>query len=208
VALDRYVATQTGLLLVDAYNDFLSEGGKLWPKVRAVAESIELLDHLRLLIAAARSAGVVVFHVPHRRWREGNYDGWRYLTPSQITIDREAFFAEGTWGGEWHPELAVQPGDVTVAEHWGHDGFANTDLDLQLKQRGIEKIILVGVAANTCVEGTARHGAELGYHVTLVLDATAAIDPEAMRAAHEINAPVVAHAVLTTDAVIAALVKV
>ena len=68
---------------------------------------------------------------------------------------------------------------------------------------GMEKIIVVGMLANTCVEATARCGAELGYHVTLVRDATAAFSSEAMHAAHEIDGPTFAHA--TTDAVIAAL---
>jgi nicotinamidase-related amidase len=111
------------------------------------------------------------------------------------------------WGGDWHPEFVPQPGDVVIQQHWGQNGFANTDLDLQLKQRGIEKIIVVGMVANTCIEATARCAAELGYHVTLVRDATAAFSPEAMHAAHEINGPTFAHAILTTDAVIAALVK-
>jgi nicotinamidase-related amidase len=91
-----------------------------------------------------------------------------------------------------------------IQQHWGQNGFANTDLDFQLKQRGIEKIIVVGMVENTCIESTARFGAELGYHVTLVRDATAAFSPEAMHAAHEINAPTFAHAILTTEAVIAA----
>src|SRR5205807_7231168 len=54
----------------------------------------------------------------------------------------------------------------------------------------------------TCVEGTARCGAELGYHVTLVRDATAAFSSDAMRAAHDINGPTFAHAILLTDEVI------
>jgi len=111
------------------------------------------------------------------------------------------------WGGDWHPELVPQPSDVVIQQHWGQNGFANTDLDLQLKQRGIEKIIVVGMVANTCIEATARCGAELGYHVTLVRDATAAFSSEAMHAAHEISGPTFAHAILATDAVIAALVK-
>jgi len=61
--------------------------------------------------------------------------------------------------------------------------------------------------ANTCIEATGRCGAELGYHVTLVRDATAAFSPEAMRAAHEINGPTFAHAILSTDALLAVLVK-
>jgi nicotinamidase-related amidase len=51
-----------------------------------------------------------------------------------------------------------------VHEHWGQSGFANTDLDSQFKQRGIDKIILVGFVANTCIESTARFGMEPGYH--------------------------------------------
>ena len=105
------------------------------------------------------------------------------------------------------PISCPQPGDVVVEQHWGQSGFVSTDLDVQLKQRGIEKIIIVGMMANTCIEGTARSGAELGYHVTLVSDATAAYSRGAMRAAHRINAPTFAHAILTTDAVITALTR-
>jgi nicotinamidase-related amidase len=76
-----------------------------------------------------------------------------------------------------------------VCEHWGSSGFANTDLDLQLKQHGIRRIVLTGLVANTCIEATGRSGMELGYHVTLVKDATAAFSQEAMRAAHVINGP-------------------
>ena len=53
-------------------------------------------------------------------------------------------FCCGTWGGEFHPEFGPREGDVIVLEHWAQSGFANTDLDSQLKQRGIQKIILVG----------------------------------------------------------------
>lgn len=207
MALGDYDADRTGLLLVDPYNDSLSEGGKLWAKAKAVAEAIDLLTHLGALVEAARHTGVVVFYVPHRRWHEGNYDGWRHPGPCQILTDREAIFGDGMWGGDWHPNFAPLPDDVVIKQHWGQNGFANTDLDFQLKQRGIEKIILAGMVANTCVEATARCGAERGYHVTLVRDATAAFSFEAMHAAHEINGPTFAHAILTTDAVIAALVK-
>jgi nicotinamidase-related amidase len=198
-------STEPRCLLLDPYNCLLSEGGKLWPKIKAVAEAVDLMPHLRALVSRARRLGIVVFYVPHRRWREGDYDGWRDPNPSQIAGDRAAEFADGTWAGDWHPDLAPQAGDVIVTEHWGQNGFVNTDLDFQLKQRSIERIILVGIVANTCVEATARGGAELGYHVTLVRDATAAFSLEAMRAAHEINGPTFAHAILTSDALLARL---
>ena len=67
---------------------------------------------------------------------------------------------------------------------------------------GIEKIILIGMLANTCIESTGRYGMELGYHVTLVKDATAAFNQEAMHAAHSINGPTYAHEIVTTSEIL------
>ncbi|MGW5479200.1 isochorismatase family cysteine hydrolase [Streptomyces sp. NPDC004008] len=98
-------------------------------------------------------------------------------------------FARGSRGGEFHPDFRPQAADVVVGEHWGSSGFANTDLDFQLKQHGITYVAVVGLLADTCVEATARFATELGYHVTLVRDATAALSPERMHAAHELTGP-------------------
>lgn len=92
-----------------------------------------------------------------------------------------------------------------ASEHWGESGFAHTDLDRQLRQHGIEHIILAGLTAPGCVEGTGRWALELAYAVTLVKDATAATSAEHLRAAVELNAPIYAEHVLTTADVIAAL---
>ena len=62
----------------------------------------------------------------------------------------------------------------------------------------------MGLVANTCVESTGRFAMELGYHVTMVKDATAAFTKEGAQAA-EVNAPTYAHAVLTTAQVLEAL---
>jgi nicotinamidase-related amidase len=202
----RYAANRTGLLLIDAFNDFLGDGGKLRPRLQPLGgAAADLLTHMRVLLDTARRTGVTVLHVPHRRWREGDFDRWRHPTPWQLEIDREGLFACGTWGGDWHPDLSPQPGDVVVQEHWGQNGFFNTDLDLQLRQRGIENIILVGMASNTCVASTARFGTELGYHVTLVHDATAALGHAGPRAAYDIDGPGFAHVVAATDELVAVL---
>ena len=105
----------------------------------------------------------------------------------------------------FHDDFRPQPGDVVAHEHWGSSGFANTDLDPQLKQHGIRHIILIGMIANTCIESTGRFGMELGYRVTLVKDATAAFSHEAMHAAHAINGPTYAHAIVTTEELLARL---
>jgi nicotinamidase-related amidase len=98
-----------------------------------------------------------------------------------------------------------QEGDIIIQERWGQSGFANTNLDFQLKQHGITHVIVVGLLANTCIESTSRFAMELGYHVTLVRDATAAFTKEMMRAAHDLNGPTFAHEILTTAELTAAL---
>src|SRR5919202_367943 len=73
--------------------------------------------------------------------------GGKHMNPSQIRANEDQDFAAGTWGGEFHPEFGPREGDVIVLEHWAQSGFANTDLDSQLKQLRIQKIILVGMIA-------------------------------------------------------------
>src|SRR5713101_5376038 len=117
----------------------------------------------------------------------------------QLLGSRNQVFAKGSWGGTFHDDFQVQPGDIVATEHWGSSGFPNTDLDHQLKRHGKEKIIVIGLMANTCIEATARIGMELGYHVTLVRDATAARSREALHAAMDINGPSYAHEILTSQ---------
>ena len=201
----RYSSADTALLFVDPYNDFLHERGKLWPAVAAVAAEVNLLDNLRAVARACRAAGHQVFIVPHRRWRPGDFERFDHPTPYQLASAQAQVFADGSWGGEWHADFAPQPGDVIVKEHWGGSGFANTDLDFLLKQHRVTQVIVIGLLANTCIETTARFAVELGYHVTLVRDATAAFSSDRMHAAHELNGPTFAHAIVTTRELLAAL---
>lgn len=189
---------RTALLFVDPYNDFLSEGGKLWPLVSEVARSVNLLQNLRTVVAAARGAGLPIFFVPHHRAEPDDFAGWDHPTPYQRAGSEMQVFARDGWGGQFREEFAPQAGDTIVHEHWTASGFANTDLDFLLKQKRISRVIIVGLIANTCIEGTARAAVDLGYHVTLVRDATAAFNHDAMHAAHDINAPNFAHAIVTT----------
>jgi nicotinamidase-related amidase len=200
-----YPASRTAYLLVDPYNDFLSDGGKVFPFIKPIADEVGLLDNLRKLNRAVRAHGLPVVFVPHRRWEPGDYEGWSHPNPNQMKVFHGHHFARGEWGGDWHPDLAPKPGDIVVKEHWGSSGFANTDLDFRLKQQGVTHVIVAGLLANTCIECTARYASEMGYHVTLVRDATAAFKPEMMHAAHELNGPTYAHAIMTTDELVVRL---
>jgi nicotinamidase-related amidase len=193
-----YPEGRTALLFIDPYNDFLAEGGKLWPMVSKVAMRVDLHTNLARCVAAARRAQLPVFIVPHHRATQSDFAGWDHPTPYQRNASRLQVFAQGSWGGAFHDDFAPQPGDTVCKEHLGSSGFANTDLDLLLKQRRVTHVILIGLIANTCVESTGKFAAELGYHVTLVRDATSAASEAAMVAAHELNGPTYAHAILTT----------
>lgn len=195
----KYPETATALLFIDPYNDFLAEGGKMWPALSEVATSVDLHANLAKVRMAVRKAGIPIFILPHHRHCSTNYEGWAHLTPSQRAAHEYQLFAVNSWGGEWYEGFGPEEGDIVVKEHWGASGFANTDLDVQLRQRGITHVVFVGLIANTCIETSARYAAELGYHVTLVRDATAALSFEAMHAAHEVNGPTYANAILTTQ---------
>lgn len=195
----------TGLLVIDPYNDFISEGGKVWPRLKSVAEANQCVPNMKRVLDAARKADIRVFYAMHHRYRAGDYESWKYIAPIQRAAWGRKTFEYGTWGGEYHVEFEPQPGDVVAAEHWCSSGFANTDLDLQLKKCGIHKLIVVGLIAHTCVEATVRFAAELGYEVTTVKDATADYSDVEMHAALEVNIPNYASAVVTTAEMVAVI---
>jgi ureidoacrylate peracid hydrolase len=157
------------------------------------------------VLEAARKTGPRVFYAMHRRYRPGDYETWQYIAPIQQAAWSGKSFEYGAWGGEIRAGFEPQAGDVVAAEHWCSSGFANTDLDLQLKKHGIHKIIVIGLIAHTCVEATVRYAAELGYEVTVVKDATASYSAAHMHAALEVNLPNYASAIVATDEIVGTL---
>ena len=195
----------TALLVVDPYNDFISEGGKIWPRIKAVAEANNCVPNMLQVLKVARNAKLKIFFAMHHRYRLGDYETWKYIAPIQKAAWTRKTFEYGTWGGEFRAEFAPKPGETVVQEHWCTSGFANTDLDLQLKTHGIHKLIVIGLIAHTCIEATVRYAAELGYDVTVVKDATADYSDEMMHAALGINIPNYASAIVTTKEVVGSM---
>jgi ureidoacrylate peracid hydrolase len=149
--------------VIDPYNDFISEGGKLWDRVRAVAEANGCVPNMLQVLNAARKAELRVFYAMHHRYRSGDYETWKYVAPVQRAAWRRKTFEYGTWGGEIRAEFEPKPGEIVATEHWCSSGFANTDLDLQLKKHGVHQLIVIGLIAHTCVEATVRFAAELAF---------------------------------------------
>jgi len=195
----------TGLLVIDPYNDFLSEGGKAYDRLKAVMEANDCVANMREVLGAARKASVRVFYALHHRYRPGDYETWEYIAPIQRRTWARKTFEYGSWGSELREGFEPRGGDVVAHEHWCSSGFANTDLDQQLKVHGIHRVIAIGLIANTCLEATVRFAAELGYDVTVVKDATAATSAEEMHCALEVNLPNYANAIVTTSELVESL---
>ena len=99
--------------------------------------------------------------------------------PGRTDASRPKFSLPPDWTN-LVPELDQQPGDHLVTkQRWG--AFLGTDLDDYLRQRGVTQVVLAGVATSAGVESTARSAYDLGYHVTLVVDAMMDRDPDAHR---------------------------
>jgi nicotinamidase-related amidase len=202
VTYDREV---TALPLIDPYNDFISDGGKVWDRLKPVADANGCVPHMLQVLNAARKAELRVFYALHHRDSPGDYETWKYTAPIQQAAWSHKTFEYGTWGGEICPEFAIQPGDIVALEHWCSSGFANTDLDLQLKTHGIHQLIVIGLIAHTCVEATARFAVELGYQATVVKDATASYSADHMHATLDVNLPNYASAIVSTEEIVTSI---
>jgi ureidoacrylate peracid hydrolase len=200
-----YEKPATALLVIDPYNDFISEGGKVWDRLKPVAEANGCVPNMVQVLEASRMAGLRIFYAPHRRYRPGDYESLKYVAPVQKAAWSRKTFEYGSWGGEFRSEFAPRPGEIVAQEHWCSSGFANTDLDLQLKRHGIQQLVVIGLIAHTCVEATVRFAAELGYDVTVVKDATASYSDREMHAALEVNLPNYARAIVITSEVVASM---
>ena len=87
----------TAPLVIDPYNDFISEGGKIWDRIRSVAEANHCVPHMFEAVTAARKAGLRVFYALHHRYRPGGYETWKYIAPIQKAGWSRKVFEYGTW---------------------------------------------------------------------------------------------------------------
>lgn len=130
-----------------------------------------VIENTAKLLTEARRKGIAVFLV--------------HVTPSPDLKDAlnpitETVFQTSGYNPDWSryvPELNIQSSDFLITKHqWG--AFYGTELDLQLRRRGIDTIILCGISTNIGVESTARFAYEFGYNQIFVQDAIAARSKE------------------------------
>ncbi|KAJ5911976.1 Isochorismatase-like protein [Penicillium subrubescens] len=192
------MSSRTAVLLIDPLNDFLHPDGKLYPTIKASLEATNSFEHMKELVAGARTAHIPIFYGLHQVTKDGTYSGWNHMNASLIKIKQNAAFSED-FGGQILKELEPQPsnGDVVVSRHWNSSSFSNTDLEYQLRQHDITHVVIAGLVTNSCVESTARAARELGFHVILITDATAAFSIELEKAAVNLVWPLIADQLMT-----------
>jgi ureidoacrylate peracid hydrolase len=89
----------TALLVIDPYNDFISEGGKIWDRIKTVAEANNCVPNMLQILNAAPEAKIRVFYAMHHRYRPGASETWQYVAPIQKAAWSRRSFEYGTWGG-------------------------------------------------------------------------------------------------------------
>jgi nicotinamidase-related amidase len=158
----------TALVLIDLQNGIVAN-----PHV-APHPAAEVVTRASRLAGAFRERGLPVVLVRVTQAADGSD-----ATPGRI----DGGSRSRAWPEGWDiivDELAGHPEDITVTKrNWG--AFHGTDLDLQLRRRGVTQIVLAGVATSIGVESTARAAHEHGYHVTLATDAMSDLDVDAHR---------------------------
>ncbi|EHK46617.1 uncharacterized protein TrAtP1_005414 [Trichoderma atroviride] len=192
---------KTAFLLIDPLNDFLHPEGKVYPALKDSIEATDTVNNLQKFVKAARNSHIPIFYCQHQLYEENSYHDWNHMTKSQLRIQQSASFAAGSFGAEIYKGLEPDRsnGDAIVSRHWNSSSFGNTDLDYQLRQRDITHVVCAGMVANTCLEATARYAIELGYHVTIISDATAGFSVELRDVAEKVVWPTIVDEVLTID---------
>lgn len=177
------VPERTALLITDPQNDFLSPKGVTWGVVGKSVTENNTVENIESLLEAAKANDMPVFISPHYYYPTDH--GWQFegaLEALMHTIgmfDRKgALTTEGFEGSgaDWLEQYKtyINDGETVVSNPHKVYGPETNDLVLQLRKRGIDKVILGGMSANLCTESHMRELIEQGFEVAVVSDATAA----------------------------------
>jgi len=174
---------RTALVITDPQNDFLSPEGATWGLVGTSVKSNGTVANIETLMKSAKESGIDVFISPHYYYPTDH--GWEFggavetMMHAINMFDRQgALSVEGLAGSgaDWLDvyKPLINDGKTVVASPHKVYGPESNDLALQLRKRGIDKVILGGMSANLCVEAHLRELIEQGFEVAVVKDATAA----------------------------------
>jgi nicotinamidase-related amidase len=144
---------KTALLIIDAQKEYFAPLGKL-----PLPDGPRAVERIAHVLQWARARAMSVFHVVHESRRPG-----------------AAIFQPGSPALEIHEAVRPVAGEPVIQKHLP-GSFTGTSLEAELRQRGIERVIVTGFMTQMCCDTTAREAAHRGFAVTILSDATAAMD--------------------------------
>ena len=207
---------RTALVITDPQRDFLSEDGVVWGVVGESVQENNTVENLRQLMTTAHEVGIPIFISPHYYYPHDH--SWNFggalekMMHAVGMFDRSSALTTDDFdgsGADWHEPLKdlIERDDVVVTSPHKVYGPESNDLTLQLRKRGMDKVVLAGMSANLCVEAHLRELTEQGFEVAVVKDATAGakLPGGDFYQAALLNFRMIASAVLTTDEAIAAM---
>jgi nicotinamidase-related amidase len=209
--MDKYNSRTTALVITDPQNDFLSPDGVTWGVVGESVTENNTVEHIEHLLEAAKENHIPIFISPHYYYptdHQWEFEGALEKMMHDINMfDRKGALSLEDFedsGADWlsRYKTYIDDGETVVVSPHKVYGPETNDLVLQLRKRGIDKVILAGMSANLCVEAHMRELLEQGFDVTVVKDATAAAKTPDLGDGYETaltNFRFMANAVVTTE---------
>jgi ureidoacrylate peracid hydrolase len=159
---------RTAMIVVDMQNDFVANGAPLQSK-----QANALVDELARVLDFCREHGIRVIYTAHVHREDGSDMGlYDDLYPP---IEQRAALVADSTGAEIFPALAPKPGEHVIRKH-RYSGFFATDLDLILREWGIDSVVITGTTTENCCHATARDAMFHNYRVAFLSDATGTFD--------------------------------
>lgn len=166
--VDVMVPQKTAMIVVDMQNDFVAPGAPMeTPAARQVVPKIA--EALRV----CRSAGIKIVYTAHAHRRDGCDLG--LFDDLHPPIANRQALVDGTPGVEIYADLAPLAGEHVIKKH-RYSGFFGTDLDIILREWGVDTVIISGTTTENCCHATARDAMFRNYRVVFLSDATATYD--------------------------------
>jgi nicotinamidase-related amidase len=153
------------LINVDLQNMFV-EGTPV-----SAPDGLAIVARVNKLAAACREAGVLVIHTAHVTRPDGSNVG---VMGEIIPPVREGMIAKGSFTAALHKDLKIEPADIML-EKPRFGAFHGTDLEITLRARGIDSVIISGLTTIVCADTTAREAAMRDFRVFFLSDGTSTV---------------------------------
>ncbi|MGC5247422.1 cysteine hydrolase family protein [Gordonia sp. DT219] len=160
----------TALLVIDMQNGFVHPEGSIPLAGRGLPNMDKVIAANAEAISVARSRGVPVIYTRH--CYRSDFLDMPALVSGPLPADPPPL-VRGSWDADVVDELAPEPGDVIVDKN-RFDAFLYTDLEVVLRAKGIENLVVTGVVTSVCVESTVRSGQQRDFTMFIASDATSA----------------------------------